>query len=103
MVAENNGQHAFLTVGDFNRDGISDVAAVTNAAQAPYQLTSTTGLGSMLKLYDGTAMTKDGFKYSRSEDVAPSCRGIASRIVCVGFTDAKRPGDIWSLRQVETA
>jgi len=76
--AENNGQHAFLTVGDFNQDGISDVAAVTNAAQAPYQLTSTTGLGSMLKLYDGTAMTKDGFKYSAAKTLPQVAGGIAS-------------------------
>lgn len=75
---ETNGQHAFLTVGDFNQDGLSDVAAVTHSSTTPYQVTSTTGYVSLLKVYDGTVLTKDGFRYSYVKTLPQPAVAIAS-------------------------
>lgn len=76
--SESNGQHAFLTVGDFNLDGVTDVAAVTNASMTPFQSMGTSGTGSMLKLYDGTTLTRDSFRYGNGKTLSGPAVAISS-------------------------
>ncbi len=75
---ETNGQHAFLTVGDFNQDGITDVAAITNASTTPFQVAGTSGIGSLLKLYDGSSLTRDGFRYGALKTLPGPAVAISS-------------------------
>ena len=58
---ENNGQQSSLVAGDFNGDGLSDVAVITNSATTPFSPVRLTGLQSQLKLYDGKTLTVNSF------------------------------------------
>jgi hypothetical protein len=61
--SENNGQQLALAAFDSNGDGITDIAAVTNALVDPFSEGAISGRVSLLKLYDGRNLSGTGFNF----------------------------------------